>query len=127
MVINIMNRILISRDKIEYDSLKVNVSGNVIKFPESGIYSVEYENIEKVDYCFLISDKRAVILSECSFSGNLIVNNKYIVDNITKTGCLVEVGFLSNLEESIKLNSDDYQSKLAYAIYAGILSYLESI
>ena len=81
MVINIMNRILISRDKIDYDSLKVNVSGNVIKFLESGIYSVEYENIEKVDYCFLISDKRAVILSECSFSGNLIVNNKYIVDN----------------------------------------------
>ena len=50
-------------------------------------------------------------LKQIDLSNNRVhkpITNKYIVDNITKTGCLVEVGFLSNLEESIKLNSDDY-------------------
>lgn len=55
------------------------------------------------------------------------ITGKYLLDHINKTGCLVEVGFLSNKEESIRLKDEYYQNKIAYAIYAGILSYLESI
>ena len=76
-----MNKILIDRDKILYDSLKVNVDDNKINFLESGLYSIEYENIDKVNYCFNVSDNKEVVLLESSFSNDLIVDNKYIVDN----------------------------------------------
>ena len=36
---------------------------------------------------------------------------------------IVECGFLSNDEEEKLLNSDDYQDKLCYAIFCGVLSY----
>ncbi len=55
------------------------------------------------------------------------LSDKYLLDNVTKVGCLVEVGFLSNYEESTKLKDESYQNKIAYAIYAGILSYLENV
>ena len=55
------------------------------------------------------------------------ITGKYLLEHTNKTGCLVEVGFLSNKEESVRLTDEHYQNKIAYAIYAGILSYLESI
>lgn len=36
---------------------------------------------------------------------------------------LVECGFLSNEEEADKLNDTDYQQKMAFAIYCGLLDY----
>ena len=38
---------------------------------------------------------------------------------------IVECGFLSNKEESKKLQSDEYQDKLAWGIYDGIREYFE--
>ena len=55
------------------------------------------------------------------------ISGKYLLDHANKIGCLVEVGFLSNPDEANKLNDKYYQNKIAYAIYAGILSYIESI
>lgn len=37
---------------------------------------------------------------------------------------LVECGFLSNKAESEKLNNTEYQQKMAFAIYCGLMSYL---
>ena len=55
------------------------------------------------------------------------ISGKYLLENTKQTGCLVEVGFLSNPEEASKLSDEYYQNKIAYAIYIGILSYLESV
>ena len=55
------------------------------------------------------------------------IKEKYLTDNIKHTGCLVEVGFLSNKDEEIKLKDDLYQNNIAYCIYLGILSYLEQL
>lgn len=76
-----MNKILISRDKILYDSSIVNVDNNVIKFLESGVYIVEYIDIDNVEYTFSVSNNVDILLLESSFSNKLIVSNKYIVDN----------------------------------------------
>lgn len=49
---------------------------------------------------------------------------KYLIIRQTGvTGVLIEVGFLSNPEESALLQQEDYQSKLALAIARGILHY----
>lgn len=51
------------------------------------------------------------------------INNIYIVDNVQIPLCLVECGFLSNQEELNLLVTDDYQDKLAWGIYTGIINY----
>ena len=51
------------------------------------------------------------------------IDNIYLVKNLDIPCVIVEVGFLSNAEEEKRLNEDDYQCRLAYGIYAGILSY----
>ncbi|WP_446715320.1 N-acetylmuramoyl-L-alanine amidase [Caloramator sp. Dgby_cultured_2] len=38
---------------------------------------------------------------------------------------IVECGFLSNPEEEYLLNQDEYQNKIAWAIYCGVLDYFE--
>ena len=54
------------------------------------------------------------------------IDNIYIVKNLTIPSVIVEVGFLSNAAEESLLNDDEYQCKLAYGVYAGILSYYSS-
>jgi len=49
----------------------------------------------------------------------------YILKNATVPAVIVECGFLSNDEESELLNGDEYQNKVAWAIYAGIVRYFE--
>lgn len=48
----------------------------------------------------------------------------YLLKNALAPMVIVECGFLSNLEESSKLNSPIYQQQVAWAIHLGILSYL---
>jgi N-acetylmuramoyl-L-alanine amidase len=47
----------------------------------------------------------------------------YIMDNVDNPTITVECGFLSNEEEAIKLEDNEYQEKLAWGIYMGIQEY----
>ena len=49
--------------------------------------------------------------------------NYYVLKQIEIPSVIVECGFLSNSVEHDKLMSDEYQEKLAWAIYMGILDY----
>ena len=51
------------------------------------------------------------------------ISNIYIVENVTIPLSIVECGFLSNAEESKLLQQDEYQDKIAWGIYAGIINY----
>ena len=53
----------------------------------------------------------------------LSISNKYIIDNIKIPVSIVECGFLSNIEETKLLITDEYQSKIAWGIYIGINNY----
>lgn len=53
--------------------------------------------------------------------------NIYILNKANVPAVIVECGFLSNEEELKNLTNSDYQSKLAFAIYCGILNYHNSI
>lgn len=50
----------------------------------------------------------------------------YILRTTTVPAAIVECGFLSNPTEEEKLNTEEYQEKIAWAIYVGILNYLEA-
>lgn len=52
------------------------------------------------------------------------ITDKYILENINKKGCIVEVGFLSNQDDLKLLKNSDYQRNIGYAIAVGINLYL---
>ncbi len=51
------------------------------------------------------------------------VGDFYVLNCTEKAGILVECGFLSNAEEEVLLQQEDYQEKFCYAILYGILTY----
>ena len=51
------------------------------------------------------------------------IDNIYIVKNVNIPIGIVECGFLSNPEEEQLLQQEDYQNKLAWGIYTGIMDY----
>ncbi len=51
------------------------------------------------------------------------IDNVYIIKNVEIPTTIVECGFLSNYEEEEKLKKEEYQDKLAYGIYIGIMNY----
>ena len=53
----------------------------------------------------------------------LVLNNIYIMKHVEIPICLVECGFLSNEAEESLLVTDEYQEKLAWGIYNGIMDY----
>lgn len=50
----------------------------------------------------------------------------YILKNSNLPSVLVECGFLSNPEEEKKLNTEEYQKKIAWSIYLGIVDYFKN-
>ena len=55
------------------------------------------------------------------------ISNIYILRNSDIPTALVEVGFLSNVSEAQLLSDEDYQQLMAYAIFEGILAYVEYV
>lgn len=51
------------------------------------------------------------------------IDNIYIIKHVEIPTTIVECGFLSNPEEEKKLLEDDYQNRLAWGIYNGIIDY----
>ena len=51
------------------------------------------------------------------------IDNIYIIKHVEIPTAIVECGFLSNPEEEKLLLTDEYQNKLAWGIYTGIMDY----
>ena len=51
------------------------------------------------------------------------IDNVYIIKHVEIPITVVECGFLSNPEEEKQLLDDDYQNRLAWGIYSGIINY----
>lgn len=52
-------------------------------------------------------------------------SSTYLLYNATVPAVLVECGFLSNAEELERLKTPEYQNKLSFGIYCGILEYFK--
>jgi len=53
-------------------------------------------------------------------------NSYYLLKKTAVPIVIVECGFLSNYEEAQKLISEEYQDSIAWAVYMGIMQYLNS-
>ena len=54
---------------------------------------------------------------------SLKIENVYIIEHVEIPTAIVECGFLSNPEEKALLEQEEYQDKLAWGIYIGIMDY----
>ncbi len=52
-----------------------------------------------------------------------IADNKILYQDLKVPSILAECGFLSNPDEAMLLNTEEYREKVAYSIYLGILEY----
>ena len=50
----------------------------------------------------------------------------YLLLHVKSPIVIVECGFLSNWDEAARLNSTDYQDRLAWTLHMGILRYLNT-
>ena len=75
-----MNKILIAKNKITSDVVKI--SGNIITFDKDGEYILEY--IESGNYKLELIINAYVKLIEVSFDNELTIDNKYTVNNDLK-------------------------------------------
>lgn len=50
----------------------------------------------------------------------------YLLENTINTAILIECGFLSNPEECRKLTEKEYQKSLSFAIFCGIIEYINT-
>lgn len=53
------------------------------------------------------------------------ISGIYLTKNVNIPLVIVECGFLSNLEESQKLQTEKYQNELAWSIYIGLMDYFK--
>ncbi len=53
-----------------------------------------------------------------------LAGDYYMVNCISAPSVIVECGFLSNKEEELLLQTEEYQNKLSYTIFLGIVKYL---
>ena len=93
-----------------------NVRGAQIFYKSSQTNSKELARI--------LTDKIHLIDKDNKRSA-LAIKNKYLVDNIDITGCLIEVGFLTNDIDLNNLISENYLSDFVVSLYLGITEYLD--
>ena len=90
----------------------------------SGHQTFYQKNNEKSkELALFIQDNLNFAVQKESKREILSLTGKYIMDNVKIPTVTVECGFLSNYNESQLLQTDDYQMKIAWGIYCGIMDY----
>ena len=69
--------------------------------------------------------KNIKIIDETNKRTEHEIKDKYLTDNVNITGCLIELGFLSNANDFKKLTSEEYLYDLSRVIYLGIVEYFD--
>lgn len=116
------------REMAKESGADIFVSIHMNKFPQEKykgaqvFYSAENEDSRRLGEAI----QKALI--ENMNDGNTRVAKKsdgkvYILNNVEIPSVIVECGFLSNGEEAENLQKEEYQQKLAEAIYSGIEAY----
>lgn len=122
-VSDIKNRVKIGNTS----SADIFVSIHLNKIPESQYYGwqtfYKNENEEGKKLATCIQDNMNEAMQKENKRTPLKINNVYIIKKVEIPTTIVECGFLSNPEEEKQLQTDEYQNKLSWGIYNGIMDY----
>lgn len=94
-------------------------------FGAQTFYSESHEENKKL--AILLQEELRNVLDEANTRQAAIREDVYIIKDYDIPGVLVEAGFLSNEREARLLNTPEYQEKIAWAIYVGIMKYFNNL
>lgn len=122
---DIRNRVKIGKES----SANIFVSIHLNKIPQQQYYGWQtfYQegNEKSVDLAKCIQTNLNESIQKQNERVPMKIENIYIMKHIEIPTTIVECGFLSNPEEEKLLLQDEYQDKLAWGIYNGIMDYFE--
>lgn len=122
-VSDIKNRVKIGNEA----SADIFVSIHLNKIPQSQYYGwqtfYKESNEQSKNLATCIQSSLNEAIQKENKRVPLKIDNIYIVDNVTIPTSIVECGFLSNPDEEKQLLDDEYQGRLAWGIYTGIIEY----
>mgnify|MGYP005798866137 CR=1 FL=1 len=122
-VSDIKNRVKIGNES----SADIFVSIHLNKIPQSQYYGWQcfYKNNseDSKELANSLQDNLNEAIQKENKRVALGIENVYIVEHVEIPISIVECGFLSNPEEEKELQTDEYQDKLAWGIYNGIIDY----
>lgn len=122
-VTDIKNRVKIGNES----SADAFISIHLNKIPQSQYYGwqtfFKKNNTESEELANSIQEELNSSIQRENKRESLKITGKYIIDHVEIPITIVECGFLSNLEEEQLLTQDEYQNKLAWGIYNGIMDY----
>lgn len=94
----------------------------------SGAQTFYYDGYpENEKLAAIIQEELKNVLNKDNRRAAAIRDDVYLIKELKIPSVLVEAGFLSHPEEEILLQTDEYQEKIAWAIYVGIMKYLNEI
>lgn len=124
---DIHNRVKIGNES----SADIFVSIHLNKIPQQQYYGwqtfYQQENEKSVNLAKSIQSNLNDSIQKENKRVAMKIDNIYIMKHIEIPATIVECGFLSNPEEEKKLLTDDYQDRLAWGIYNGIMDYFYSM
>lgn len=120
---DIHNRVKIGNES----SADIFVSIHLNKIPQQQYYGWQTFYKENAEKSMKLAKSIQTNLNDAIQKENkrvsMKLNTVYIMKHVEIPITIVECGFLSNPEEEKQLLEDDYQNKLAWGIYNGIIDY----
>ena len=120
---DIHNRVKIGNES----SADIFVSIHLNKIPQQQYWGWQTfykpENAEGQKLATCIQNNLNMSIQKENVRAPMKISNVYIIKHVEIPTTIVECGFLSNQEEEQLLLTDEYQNKLAWGIYTGIMDY----
>lgn len=122
-VSDIKNRVKIGNES----SADAFVSIHLNKIPQSQYYGwqtfFKVNNQESEELAKSVQEELNSSIQKENKREALKITGKYIIEHVEVPITIIECGFLSNPEEKELLQQDEYQDRLAWGIYNGIMDY----
>lgn len=122
-VSDIKNRVKIGNES----SADVFVSIHLNKIPQSQYYGwqafFKANNESSEELAKSLQEELNSSIQKENKREALKITGKYIIEHVEIPIAIIECGFLSNPEEEQLLQQDEYQNKIAWGIYNGIMDY----
>lgn len=122
-VSDMKNRVELS--KISEAEIFVSIHLNKIAQEQYSGYQTFYQksNEKSKELATFIQDNLNYAIQKENKREIMPLSGKYIMDNVKIPTVTVECGFLSNIKEAKLLQTEDYQMRVAWGIYTGIMDY----
>lgn len=115
------------RELIESSGAEVFVSIHLNSFTKPGYYGSQTFYSETHDeneaLAFILQEELKNVLDKENNRTPAIREDVYIIKDMSMPSVLIEAGFLSNENEARLLDTSEYQEKIAWSIYVGIMKY----